>query len=190
MFHSSSIQVFSRILNWSISFCRCMLSSKHGIVIILNLSNFIFPQFWPEIVEKGSILNIAILSNKKFLKTCSCPFVQYFCTLFWDDTTIIWDENIVYFFNLEKNLFWTNKNICLLNFHQQIIVISSQNYVQKYRTYKRTWISFQKSYLYQVHNFEQAKQFESCFFLKLRISQLWIPYFGKGWQPLMWLACQ
>ena len=26
----------------------------------------------------------------------------YFCTLFWDDITIIWKENIVYFFNLEK----------------------------------------------------------------------------------------
>ena len=57
----------SRILNWSISFCRCMLSSKHWIVIILNLSNFIFPQFWPEII-KGSILNLAILSNKKIWK--------------------------------------------------------------------------------------------------------------------------
>jgi hypothetical protein len=32
-------------------------------------------------------------------KTCLCPFVQYFRTLFWDDITIIWDENIVYFFN-------------------------------------------------------------------------------------------
>ena len=101
LFYSSSISS-SRILNRSISFCRCMLSSKHGIVIILNLSNFIFPQFWPEIVEKGSILNIAILSNKKFLKTCSCPFVQYFCTLFWDDITIIWNESIVYFINWEK----------------------------------------------------------------------------------------
>ena len=35
-------------------------------------------------------------------KTCSCPFVRYFRTLFWDDITIIWDENIVYFFNWEK----------------------------------------------------------------------------------------
>ena len=62
----------SRILNWSISFCRCMLSSKHGIVIILNLGNFIFPQFWPEIVE-GSILNLAILSNKKIWKILYLP---------------------------------------------------------------------------------------------------------------------
>ena len=57
----------SRILNWSISFCRCMLSSKHGIVIVLNLSNFIFSQFWSEIF-KGSILNLAISSkNKMFM---------------------------------------------------------------------------------------------------------------------------
>ena len=45
------------------------------------------------------------------LKTCSCPFVRYFRTLFWDDITIIWDENIVYFFNWE-----------------------TQNSVRKYRT--------------------------------------------------------
>ena len=33
------------------------------------------------------------------LQTCSCPFVRYFRTLFWDDITIIRDENIVYFVN-------------------------------------------------------------------------------------------
>ena len=48
---------------------------------------------------------------------------------------IIWGENIVYFFSTEEtNLFWTNKKFVLLNFYQQIIVISSQNNVQKYRT--------------------------------------------------------
>ena len=35
-------------------------------------------------------------------ETCSCPSVRYFCTLFWDDITIIWDENIFYFLNWEK----------------------------------------------------------------------------------------
>ena len=30
---------------------------------------------------------------------CSCPFVSYFRTLFWDDVTIIGDENIVNFFD-------------------------------------------------------------------------------------------
>ena len=30
-------------------------------------------------------------------ETCSCPFVPYFRMLFWDDITIIWDENIVLF---------------------------------------------------------------------------------------------
>ena len=35
-------------------------------------------------------------------QTCSFPFVRYFGTLFWDDMTIIWDENIFYFFNWEK----------------------------------------------------------------------------------------
>ena len=42
------------------------------------------------------------ISKGEIQKTCSCPFVRYFRTLFWDDITIIWNENIVYFFNLEK----------------------------------------------------------------------------------------
>ena len=42
-------------------------------------------------------------------KTCSCLFLRYFCKLFWDNITIIWDENIVNFFDLKKDLFWTNK---------------------------------------------------------------------------------
>ena len=51
-------------------------------------------------------------------KTCSCPFVQYFCTLFWD-------ENIVYFL--------TEKKKPVLD-RGPIIVKSSQNNVRKYRT--------------------------------------------------------
>ena len=43
-------------------------------------------------------------------------FVRYFRTLFCDDITIIWEENIVYFFNWEKNLFWTNKKFVYLIF--------------------------------------------------------------------------
>ena len=39
------------------------------------------------------------------------------------------------FLTEKKQLFWTNKKfVYLLNFHQQIIVISSQNNIQKYRT--------------------------------------------------------
>ena len=51
--------------------------------------------------------------NLALLKSCrhcsSCPFVRYFRTLFWDDITIIWDENFVYLFNWEKkNCFGPN----------------------------------------------------------------------------------
>ena len=43
--------------------------------------------------------------------------------------------NILFtFFHLEKKPVLDKKEGCLLNFHQQIIVISSQNNVQKYRT--------------------------------------------------------
>ena len=54
------------------------------------------------------------------LQTFSCPFVRYFCMLFWDDITIIWDENIVYFFNCEKNLFWTNNKFVYLIFNSKL----------------------------------------------------------------------
>ena len=46
-------------------------------------------------------------------KTCSCFLVPYFGTLFWDDITKIWNENLSSFTfltgQLRKNLFWTNK---------------------------------------------------------------------------------
>ena len=43
-----------------------------------------------------------------------------FCTLFLDDIKIIWDENIVYFFNWERKLFWTNRTF--------VYLFSSTNY--------------------------------------------------------------
>ena len=39
-----------------------------------------------------------VLSRKGLFdrhKTCSCPFVWNFGTLFWDDITIFWDENLL-----------------------------------------------------------------------------------------------
>ena len=39
----------------------------------------------------------------RFKNEVVLQFVRYFCTLLWDDIIIMWDENIVYFFNWEKN---------------------------------------------------------------------------------------
>ena len=52
------------------------------------------------------------VSNKQ--ETFSCRPVRYFGTLFWDDFTKFWDENLLLFTFLtgklrKKNLFWTNK---------------------------------------------------------------------------------
>ena len=48
---------------------------------------------------------------------------------------IIWDENIVYFFNWEKNLFWTNKKFVCLIFINKLSwyhpKIAYENIVQK-----------------------------------------------------------
>ena len=68
-------------------------------------------------------------------KTCSCPLVRYFRMLLWDDIKIIWNENMIYFFNWEKNIFWTNKIFFYLIFinklwwyHPQIMY---ENFVQE-----------------------------------------------------------
>ena len=52
--------------------------------------------------------------------------LSYFRTLFWDDIRIIWDENIVFYFNWEKNLCWTNKKFVYL-----IVIIKSSWYHPK-----------------------------------------------------------
>jgi len=48
----------------------------------------------------------------------SCRPVRYFGTLFWDDITKFWDENLLLFTflfgKLRKNLFWTIKKFVYL----------------------------------------------------------------------------
>ena len=52
-------------------------------------------------------------------KTCLCPFVRCFGTLFWDDVTIFWDENYVnklligpkqFFFSVKNNNKFSSQN--------------------------------------------------------------------------------
>ena len=109
-----------------------------------GLTQFLFSLFFVfRYCEKDKIWEITIFKN--YLKLVH---VRYFRTLFWDDITIIWDENIVYFFNWEKNPVLDQQEVCLLNFHQQIIVISSQNNVQKHSTKGHEQV-------YCVHNCEK-----------------------------------
>ena len=54
-----------------------------------------------------------------------------FCTLFWDDITIIWDKILFSFLTEKKNLFWTNKKFVYLIFINKIMMISTKNIVQK-----------------------------------------------------------
>ena len=82
-----------------------------------------------------------VLSKRKYLrryKTCSCPFVWYFRALFWDDITIIWDENI---FLTEKKSVLDQLEACYL------IVINKLSWYHpkityEYISYKRTWTSY------------------------------------------------
>ena len=57
------------------------------------------------------ILGLQLKCNE----TCSCPLLLYFGTLLWDDITIFWDENLLWFWTEKKeNLFWTNMNFVYL----------------------------------------------------------------------------
>ena len=67
------------------------------------------------------------------LCTYSCPLVQYFGTLFWDDITIFWDENYVNkLLSGPKQVFSSQLKI-ITNFHpkitSQIIVLKGREQV-------------------------------------------------------------
>ena len=66
------------------------------------------PALWP----------CALIPYCARLKTCSCCLLRYFGTLFWDDFTKVWDENLSLFTfligKLRKNLFWTIKKFVYL----------------------------------------------------------------------------
>jgi hypothetical protein len=49
----------------------------------------------------GAVASISAFYSTEglLLQACSCPFIRYFRLVFWNDITIIWDENIVCFFN-------------------------------------------------------------------------------------------
>ena len=53
-------------------------------------------------------------------KTCSCPLIRYFGTLFWNDITIFYDENHVNKLLIgRKQVFFSQLKI-ITNFHSKI----------------------------------------------------------------------
>ena len=68
--------------------------------------------------SEAQLMLQAMAFNEKVIKLLCCP-VRYFWTLFWDDITKIWEENLLIFTflseKLRKNLFWTNKKFVYLN---------------------------------------------------------------------------
>ena len=124
-----------------------------------------------------------------------CSFVRYFCILLWDDITIIWDESIVYFFNWEKKSVLDQEEVCLLNFHQQIIVISSQNIVQKdmnkcyiYKSFFDLTCTYTKS-AYIEDRLELSKElhifvsFQKCSLMFVRNSNVALRFLCKSSHP-------
>ena len=58
---------------------------------------------------------------KKLVHALLYKICVSYCTLFWDDIKIIWDDNIVYFFNWEKKMVWTNKKFVYLIFINKLL---------------------------------------------------------------------
>ena len=62
-------------------------------------------------------------------------YVGYFCELFWNNITMIWDENLVYFLTEKKKLYWTNKKFVYLTFINKLSwyhpKVAFENIVQK-----------------------------------------------------------
>ena len=73
--------------------------SKYGLIYFLpahfqNQSNYFkLPSC---LLTKLQVLSIQVerILSQSSLKTCSCPLLRYFGTLFRDDITIFWDENL------------------------------------------------------------------------------------------------
>ena len=90
------------------------------------------------------LFELKVFWSLGWCKTCSYPFVQYFCTLFWDDITTIWEDNNVYFFTEKKNVL-----------DQQIIIISSQTNVRKYRTKEHEQVYCVRFFIFEISTFQK-----------------------------------
>ena len=98
-----------------------------------------------------SVLKILLLLTVFFciLKTCSCCCGRYFGMLFWDNITILRDENLLLFTfftgKLRKNLFWTNKKF-VPKFHNIIPKwcpkISSRQHEKVFNDWKKWKLEF------------------------------------------------
>ena len=121
----------------------------------------IFPPSWPKVVRTNLFMS--------------------FCTIFshiiWNDIKIIWDENIVYFFNWEINLFWTNKKFVYLIFINKLWwyhpKLTNKNLVQKdmnkFRACLKSYVSL---YIYTIsENVKNYSAFiwQSSEFSKIRV---------------------
>ena len=96
---------------WDINDCRSEFRAdgKYRDLRWCPLNNLVKPQRYENYnVIFNQIVECKIYRIKPIylFKNYSCHFVQYFCTLFWNDITLIWDEKIVYIFNWAKTVLY------------------------------------------------------------------------------------
>ena len=88
-------------------------STKTDSISSLEKSEDVSPDETPTPSPRNSLSSLLSLDVSVLIyKTCSCRPVRYFGTLFLDDITKFWDENLLLFTfligKLRKNLLWTN----------------------------------------------------------------------------------
>ena len=83
--------------------------------------------------EDACSILVTVTCKNFYCKKKSLNLFMPSCTLFWDNTTKFWYENLLLFSfvtgKLRKNLFWTNKKIVYLNIITFCPKITSKNIV-------------------------------------------------------------
>ena len=67
-------------------------------LIGVRIAHKIVHKIFTEIVPKINLEFVPEIVQRIIEKLQTENLFLYFCTIFWDDITIIWDENIVHFF--------------------------------------------------------------------------------------------
>jgi hypothetical protein len=78
-----------------------------SLILPKKRTKLIYPEYWR---CSGLCSEFRLFLGRHDLhsrfKTCSCPIVRYFRMLFWDNITIFWDKNSLWFFSFFKLFLW------------------------------------------------------------------------------------
>ena len=120
MYKSICLQSIFQYLSLIIFFTGAITFANMGIAMLEpSLPIFMMDQMDAEKWQLGAaflpasisyLIGMILTQINELLTTCSCCPVRYFGTLFWDDITKFWDENLLSFTFLTGKL---RKKTCL-----------------------------------------------------------------------------